>query len=372
MYASRWIRFVPAVALMALTLVACSKSAQTYLERGNAQLEKGNVDAAVLEYRNAVGKDAMFAPARLKLAEAYLRQGNGAGALAESVRAADLLPKDADAQLKVGSLLLMAGRAEDAKSRADKALAINPKNVGVLVLRANAMAGLKDLDGAMKDMQQALSLYPRSSYQSNLGAIQAACGNLAEAEAAFRQAVTTDPKSVPAQLALGQFLWAAGKPADAEAAFRTALSLQPANHSASSALATFYLRTDRAAEAEPYLKKTVEASGAVDAKLALADYYVGMKRPADAVAVLEKLGAEPRYWALARTKVAGIQHMLCPGERLPGRRLIAGVQLTCERQASGDRSHASYSLDRLLERVDGPSSTGDMPVSGVRGEEKLR
>jgi len=46
-------------------VAGCSRSAQSYLERGNAHLEKGNVDAAVLEYRNAVAKDPMFAPARL-------------------------------------------------------------------------------------------------------------------------------------------------------------------------------------------------------------------------------------------------------------------------------------------------------------------
>ena len=174
-----WIRLVVAMALVAVSAAACSKSAQTYLERGNAQFEKGNVDAAVLEYRNAVSKDAMFAPARLKLAEAYLKQGNIAGALGESVRAADLLPNDADAQLKAGSLLLLARRAEDAKARADKALAKAPKNVDALVLRANAMAGLRDLDGALKEMEQALSLDPRSSFQTNLGFIQAARGQTA-------------------------------------------------------------------------------------------------------------------------------------------------------------------------------------------------
>jgi tetratricopeptide (TPR) repeat protein len=55
-------------------------------------------------------------------------------------------------------------------------------------------------------------------------------------------------------------------------------------------------------------KKVVEASGAVEAKLALADYYVGLKRPADASAVLEKLSAGPQYWALARAKIADIQY----------------------------------------------------------------
>ena len=69
------IRSILGAALIALAAGGCSRSAQTYVERGNAQLEQGNLDAAVLEYRNAVEKDPMFAPARLKLAEAYRGRG---------------------------------------------------------------------------------------------------------------------------------------------------------------------------------------------------------------------------------------------------------------------------------------------------------
>lgn len=304
----RGIRLVSVLAALAIVAGGCSRSAQSYVERGDDQLAKGNVDAAVLEYRNAVAKDAMFAPARVKLAEAYLKQGNVAGALGETVRAADLMPNDVDAQLKAGALLLAARHWGDAKDRADKALTINPKSVDALVLKANALAGLTDLDGALKEMQQALTLDPRSSVQSNLGFIQAARGNLPEAEAAFRQAIATDPKSVTAQVSLGQFLWSTGKAADAEGAFRAAVGLDPANAMANRVLAAFYLRSNRAAEAEPYFMKAVEAAGSVDAKMALADYYVGLKRPADALNVLEKLSAEAGYWALARAKIAEIQH----------------------------------------------------------------
>jgi hypothetical protein len=43
---------------------------------------------------------------------------------------------------------------------------------------------------------------------------------------------------------------------------------------------------------------------------------------------------------------------MCPGERLPGRRLIAGVTLTRERQASGDWSNASYRHAKVVaERI---------------------
>jgi tetratricopeptide (TPR) repeat protein len=296
------------VVAVAVVVTGRSRSAQSYLDRGNAYLKDGKVDAAVLEFRNAVKKDPMLARARLRLADAYLRQGNGAGALGEYVRAADLLPKDADAQIQAGSLLLMAGRAELAKARADKALAVNPRNVNALVLRANALAGLKDLDGALAEMQQALQIDPRASFQTNLGAIQAVRGNLPEAEAAFRQAVATAPKSVPARLALGQFLWGTGKPADAEGEFKAALALDAGNLAANRALALFYLQANRAPEAEPYFKKAAEVAGTAEAKLALADYYVAMKRDADAVSVLDGLSATPRYWAPARAKIADIQH----------------------------------------------------------------
>jgi len=306
MQVPHWIRLAVGAAVVAVAVAGCSRSAQSHFERGNAYLEKGDEAAAVLEFRNAVEKDPMFAPARLKLGELYLKRGNGAGALAEFVRAADLLPKDADAQLKAGSLLLTAGRALDAKARADKALAINPKNANALVLRANALAGLTDIDGAIAQIQQAIALDPTASSQANLGMLEFAKGRREEAEAAFRQAVATDPKSVLAQLSLAQFLWATGRGAEAESAFKAALAIDAANVVANRALATFYVASNRAAEAEPYLKKVADTNSDPAAGLALADYYVGMRRNADALAVLEKLSATPRAWALARSRVAAL------------------------------------------------------------------
>ena len=199
---SHWIRMILGAVLVALTVAGCSRSAQSHFERGNAYLEKGDETAAVLEFRNAVQKDPMFAPARLKLGELYLKRGNGGGALAEYVRAADLLPADVEAQLKAGSLLVAAGRAQDGLARADKVLAIEPKNSDALVLRGMALAGLNDLDGAITQIQQAIALDPTASRQANLGFLQLAKGRREEAEAAFRQAVASDPKSVPAAVAL--------------------------------------------------------------------------------------------------------------------------------------------------------------------------
>ncbi len=89
---SIWLALGAAVVVVAVAAAGCSRSAQSHLDRGSAYLKEGKVDAAVLEFRSAVQKEPMSAPARQKLADAYLRQGNGAGAIGESVRAAVLLP----------------------------------------------------------------------------------------------------------------------------------------------------------------------------------------------------------------------------------------------------------------------------------------
>ena len=79
----------------------------------------------------------------------------------ENVRAADLLPKDIQAQVKAGQFLLYSQQFEDAKTRAHHALALDRKNVEAQILLANSLAGLKDLDGAIEEIEEAIRLDPR-------------------------------------------------------------------------------------------------------------------------------------------------------------------------------------------------------------------
>ncbi|WP_255665393.1 tetratricopeptide repeat protein [Luteitalea sp. TBR-22] len=308
---------------MAIVTGSCARSAQSSLDRGNAFLEKGDVSAAIIEYRAAVERDPLLAQAHQKLAEAYLKQGNGAEALASLVRAADLLPRDVQAQVKAGSLLLLAGRFEDARSRADKALAVDARSVDALVLRANALANLRDLDGALEQIQQAIALEPRSALQTNMGAIEAARGNVPEAEQAYRKAVEIDPKSVAAQVALGQFLWGAGRGDEAEAVFRAAYAVDPKDVQANRWLATFYMRTGRAAEAEPHFRMVAETVNDAGSALALTDYYLALGRRDEARKTLDALSARPEYWPIARARTAELLHDT--GEKAEAMRVVDEV-----------------------------------------------
>lgn len=190
-------------AIMARTAACSQPTADQYIERGEAYFEQGQYQAAIIEFRNAIQIDPQLADVRLKLGEAYLNVSDGSAALREYVRAADLRPDDHDTQVKAGNLLLLAGSFEDARSRADKVLEADARHVDAQILRGNALAGLKDLDGAIAEYEEAVALDPsRNQAFMNLGTIQFAKGRREEAEAAFESAVEAAPDSIPARLAV--------------------------------------------------------------------------------------------------------------------------------------------------------------------------
>src|SRR5688572_7288111 len=189
-----------ALALLIAGGASCSTDPETakrqYLEEGNSYMVGKKYPEAILSYRNAVEVDERFGEGRLKLAQAYLANGDTQNALRESVRAADLMPNDVEAQLTAGVMLLTARRHPDARTRALAVLAKDPQNPRALVLLGNALAGLKDLDGAIEQVEQAIDEDPQLylSY-ANLGALQVAKGDRDAAEEVFRRAVTEAPQS---------------------------------------------------------------------------------------------------------------------------------------------------------------------------------
>jgi tetratricopeptide (TPR) repeat protein len=286
---------------------ACSKPAATeHIQRGDDFKQRGMVQEAIIEYRNAVQIEPQRGDARLKLGDAYMEVRNAGGAYREYVRAADLLPKDVPAQIKAGNLLLLGGAFEDAQSRARQALEVEPSNTDALILLANAKAGLKDLDGALTQYQEAAALDPSDKVYSGMGTIQMARGEKADAEASFRKAVEVAPKSLPARLGLANFLWATQRLDEAEKELKAALEIDPKHVLANRALGTFYLVTKRTAEAEPHFKAIADADPSPEATMALSDYYVLTRRIDEARKVLENLGRDEKAWAQATTRLAAL------------------------------------------------------------------
>ena len=306
-----------AVACAALFVVCSSgctrdpeQAKRDYVQRGDAFMKDGNLDAAVIEYRNAVQQDARFGEAYRKLSAAYLSRGDAADATRASTAAADLLPDVPEVQIEAGNLLLASGRPDDARARAQRVLTANPANVVARVLLGNAIAGLKEFDSGMKDFEEAIRLNPQeTSAYASLGVLQATHGDRQAAERTFRESIELAPKSIPLRLALAQFYWSDRQFDRAEEIMKAAVALVPADARANVALAVFYEFTGRSAESEPYLRAALDAAPSPRIALLLADHYVTAKRTGDAVPLLRRVASDPKLGALASVRLANVSEL---------------------------------------------------------------
>ncbi len=298
--------------LAAATLAAsCSADAQAlkaeHVANGDRYVAAGKMPEAVVEYRSALQQDDQDALVREKLADLLLAQKKAGEALKEYQRAADLAPDNDRLQLKAGNLLLVAGNFVDAKARADAVLARDEKSLDANLLKAKALIGLKDVPGALAQVEDAIQANPdRGEVYTNLGAIELGRGERAAAEAAFRKAIELAPDSLQAQLAFGTFAWMTGQWKEAEDALKKAVVIAPKDPIANRALANFFLATNRAPEAEtPLVTNFENRAGSADA-FALADYYVLVGRLPDAKAILEPLTRVSETGSEARIRLATI------------------------------------------------------------------
>jgi tetratricopeptide (TPR) repeat protein len=319
------------LAIVVLGATACSKDPEVakreHEKSGDAYVAQQKPREAIVEYRNAVGLDPRWGEVRLKLAEAYLSVNETQNALQEIVRAADLMPSNAQAQLKAGQLLLLSRQFEEARSRADKALLVERNSVEAQILKGSALAGMKDLDGAIALMEQAIRDDPaRGLSYANLGVVEQAQGRTELAEKSFLRAVQIDPKSVAAHLALANFYWSTNRRKEAEAAIDAVLTQVPNDVRANRVRAFLHLAAGQIPEAEQRFKALAAADPSAANLLTLGDFYLAARKTAEAKAAFEKAAADPKGFVPAQLKLAALS------------------------ATNGDRADATRRIDEILAR----------------------
>jgi tetratricopeptide (TPR) repeat protein len=280
-----------------LTVAACGGDGgdrrDRHIASGDQYSERGNHEAAVIEYLNAVQRDGRSATARLRLAEGYARVGNIAGALQQYQEAAALLPDDEDLQNKMAALQLAAGDTDGARARAERVLQKNPDNVDAHIVLGRALAGLRDFEAAVRQIEEAISLSPSSAEgYTSLGVVEYARGALPEAGAALERAVELDPSSVRARLALASYHWTAGRLVETERVLEQALAIDGAHSLSNRAMAGFLVSVGRAEEALPHLRVLESTAQTTHSRLTAASYYMAAGHTAEAVTLLNQLSAD--------------------------------------------------------------------------------
>jgi tetratricopeptide (TPR) repeat protein len=304
------LRMLP-LAVIASCAVACAGNAErarAFVDSGDRYIASGQLDAAVIEYRNAVKRNSASAEAQRKLGDAYVALGKSEDAYRAYSTAVELDPSDTRSYIGAGRLLLSVGMYDEANVRAEQALDYEPRNVDAMVLAGRALARLSRVAESTGAFQTAIATDPQPAAFIGLGDLKRSSGDIAGAEAAYRQAVALHPQSVDARIALAQFLMA-DRPAEAEQNLLKAVKANPADELANRSVASFYISADRRPEAEPFLAAAAaQPNQKLRSTLALADFCMTAGRRDDARAILTRVNGENAQAVGAKVRLAALDY----------------------------------------------------------------
>jgi tetratricopeptide (TPR) repeat protein len=194
---------------------------------GLALRDKGELDAAVAELRVAVRLDPESVLAHNNLGLVLADRGETDAALAEYRMAIRLDPKYAHAHNNLGSVLHQQGDHDGAIAAYREAIRVDPKYAIAHYNLGNVLDEKGDRDGAIAAYREAIRINPgHAPTRANLGVAlwdRDPDGAVAE----LREAVRLDPKLAPAHNSLGRALWLKGNPDGAIASLSEAIRLDP-------------------------------------------------------------------------------------------------------------------------------------------------
>ncbi|RTL46536.1 MAG: PEP-CTERM system TPR-repeat protein PrsT [Burkholderiales bacterium] len=235
---------VVSVVAVCLSLWACSdQNATTYIATGKAKMANKEYRAAVIEFKNALQKDANSSEARFLLGKALLEIGDAPGALVELRKLQDtgfdketltpvlaaalvfngefdrFIAEYADVELKTPSLqaelksaLAAAygakGKYVQSRVAAEAALQADPNNLAAQLALVQLLLVAEDRGGALEQVERAIKTHPNASRPWIVKAeVQRTLGvDVAQVIESYRQALKVDSSAVPAHIGITDIL----------------------------------------------------------------------------------------------------------------------------------------------------------------------
>jgi putative PEP-CTERM system TPR-repeat lipoprotein len=232
---------------------------------GQVYLAKGDFDRSAEYFERVVHLDPKNVQAMTRLGVAKLAGGETEEAFEDLESAAKL--DDASGQADIALILAHLRRNEFDKALAAQAILEHkqPDNPQTYNLKGGILLAKKDLAGARKAFEKALSLQPTFlPAAANLVRIDLAEKRPEDAKKRFESMIAKDPKLVLAYLGLAELQGSSGAPAgEVEATLKRAIAANTASVVPKLALARFYLQTNEVKKALALVQEA-EASAPED------------------------------------------------------------------------------------------------------------
>ncbi len=282
--------------LFAHALRVTERNAVAHVNLGLALLRSGRLDAAERHASAALAIAPGLAHAHALRAELRAEQGRHAEAVEGYEAALALLPGSARWNAEVGRSLVEQGRVAEGVARLEQALRLDPESAAVQAKLGRALEREGRSDEAIAHYREALRLRPDlAELHGYLGAALLSRKDLEGARPALERAAALQPEVAVWRELLGALhaeraveLEAAGRVADAAAAYREALRLGPRDARLLNNLAWILATSSDPALRDPAsaveLAEEAAASGDPEAGIldTLSVAYAAAARPADA------------------------------------------------------------------------------------------
>jgi len=220
-----------------------------HLQRGDRYFGRKQYPEAVIEYRNVLKIEASHLHALQQLGSAHYELGEVGQAFPYLLKSRSS-PRKPRRPPQARGDLSPGGRPKDAREEAAYVLDRDPKRLEALLLVAWAARTPEEVGAALRRLQAARADFEdRAKFQLALGSLYLRKQDLAATEAALMEAVTREPKSVDAHLALGSSTSASGTSPRRSESSKAAADLVPVGSPAASGLRIFYVAAGKPDEA---------------------------------------------------------------------------------------------------------------------------
>lgn len=286
----------PGLLLCLLAIAGCEEpSSQQRIETAQAYLQRGDTERAVAELKQVLQEQPDAAAVRLMLGKLYLASGDLPYAEKELGRARAGGLASAELMAALGELWLKQGRREQLLRELDPHDGWSQDaKLAAYRLRARALAGLDDFEGARRAYEAMLHIAP-DDVDARIGLVRIAMqtedpgasrlmltdalhiapdhptllglsgdlafrrGAYADAASHYRRQLETAPESVAARLALAQALIAAADHAQADALLDEFLAERPGNGPANYLRAASAFQTGDAEAVQRHSARALDA-----------------------------------------------------------------------------------------------------------------
>jgi tetratricopeptide (TPR) repeat protein len=202
--------------------------AECYNNLGFGLFVKGRVDDAIAFYRKALQLQPNLVAAHNNLGNALVQKNEMPEAIGELEWAIELNPNVADIRYNLGNLFLKEERKDEALTQFQKAVEIYPEDFEARTNLGLTLSEEGDVDGAIAELQAAVKIAPGyAPAHFDLASLLAQRGALGNAIAEFEEALKIDPTLAEAHYDLGNAWVRKGELDAAIVEFQTAVKINP-------------------------------------------------------------------------------------------------------------------------------------------------